>query len=468
MYVKNTFIEIAHDDGKTATSSHLPAAAVKRSTSTPPNISIEIEWRERFDLKPKTEYLLAEEVCATPCIFSPRSDYSTAASSERNGMTLPTYAPTSSDSECATDASSPAFSASFPHSDQVALDAVVAAAEQESPRRETSETQDGISTGELKDFCITLNKGDGTSLGIDVDRSDGITLFIRCVKAGLVARWNQNHPDLQVMEGDRIVKVNSISGSALELLRECRRRNVLQIRVLRNARPELLAALVSAFCTAHNVQTADKAPPAAGVSSSSAVVPAAASQAGHQRRSCGRRVDSCNKVVPVPKEAQSTTPTGQRQPAQALSSTLTIADPSALICIEVSAVLRSVAQTLTFNPKVKSVHMVEGAMGSSSAINVELPPSHDHDDVQGISALAKSTFLEAAAQSQNTYIVGYLGTPFCAVGDLSFRCTIARVPDNTTACWDFYQKGFCPRPSSCRWCHPEGANLMTVWVNLKL
>lgn len=172
--------------------------------------------------------------------------------------------------------------------------------------------------------------------------------------------------------------------------------------------------------------------------------------------------------VPALKKAQSTTPTGQRQPAQALSSTLTVVDPTALICIEVSAVLRSVAQSLTFNPKVKSVHMLEGAMGSSSAINVELPPSLDHDDIQGISAFAKSTFLEAAAQSQNTYIVGYLGTPFCAVGDLSFRCTIARVPDNTNACWDFYQKGFCPRPSSCRWCHPEGSNLMTVWVNLKL
>jgi hypothetical protein len=132
---------------------------------------------------------------------------------------------------------------------------------------------------------------------------------------------------------------------------------------------------------------------------------------------------------------------------------------------EVTAVLRSVAQSLSFSHMVKGVHIFEGAMGSSSALNVE---PHSAEDAQAILALLKSTLLESAASSQSTYIVGYLATPFCAVGDSSFRCTIAKVPNGANACWDFYQKGFCPRPSSCRWCHPEGSDLMTVWVNLKL
>jgi len=143
--------------------------------------------------------------------------------------------------------------------------------------------------------------------------------------------------------------------------------------------------------------------------------------------------------------------------------------PAAQAMDEVSSVLRSVARAVTFSPlgKVKNVQVMEGTMGSSSAINIEVMPSYVPGDAQGLCALVKSSLLDAAAQSENVYLVGYLANPFCAVGEASFRATIAKVPDEDNACWDFYQKGFCPRPSSCRWYHPEGVDLMTILVNLK-
>jgi len=85
---------------------------------------------------------------------------------------------------------------------------------------------------------------------------------------------------------------------------------------------------------------------------------------------------------------------------QAVSPTMntgnfTVAKQSGAPCSEVTTVIRSVARAITFSPmrKVKSVQVMEGAMGSSSAINIELQPGHRADDILNVSALAKSTLL---------------------------------------------------------------------------
>jgi len=492
VYVKNTFIEAVQDPDEASSCLSLlpPPTAAKRSSSAPPKMVEEERDHQGLELKLKADYC-----CVTPDILSARSDYSTTASS--SGMHPHRIVAPASDSDSATDTSTPGFQDAKASSERKTLWSLVEPCD-EGSTPETTDTEDQtvkadpedcIGTEELRDFSITLNKADGATLGIDVDRSDGITLYIRSVTpGGLVERWSKANPELAVMEGDRIVKVNSISGSALELLRECRRRDVLQMRVLRNARPELLAALVAAFCAA---ATMPSGTPTAGRQSKKASGPAASeiqrSARGKKQNlrleaavsddsrcgTCGSGDWASKKEVSMPRTAPMAPLVDGQRPmlnvqAQAFNPLPAINHGACSEAfMEVSGMLRSAAHALSFDPKVKSVHMVEGTMGSSSAINIELQPACGSDILMGVSALAKSTLLDAAAASQNTYIVGYLETPFYAVGENAFRATVAKVPDSDSACWDFYQKGFCPRPSSCRWCHPSAADLMTVWVNLK-
>merc|ERR1712032_254171 len=55
-------------------------------------------------------------------------------------------------------------------------------------------------------------------LGMDVDRSDNMTLLIVDVRDGLVKQWNVEHPDDAVQKGDRIVEVNGVYGNAHAML----------------------------------------------------------------------------------------------------------------------------------------------------------------------------------------------------------------------------------------------------------
>jgi len=88
---------------------------------------------------------------------------------------------------------------------------------------------------------------------------------------------------------------------------------------------------------------------------------------------------------------------------------------------------------------------------------------------------AKDALLTFAASSQNTYVMGYEQTPFKdwvehgSPMTCGFSATIGIVPaeHQDTACWDTYQKGFCPRPATCRWCHPEDWDMSNVCFTLK-
>mmetsp|Transcript_13774 Transcript_13774/g.39660 ORF Transcript_13774/g.39660 Transcript_13774/m.39660 type:complete len:144 (-) Transcript_13774:29-460(-) len=71
-------------------------------------------------------------------------------------------------------------------------------------------------------FYINIDKSAGAKLGIDVDPSDGVTLLVDEVTGGLVGDWNQAHPDMKVMKGDRVVEVNGHKGDVSLLVAECK------------------------------------------------------------------------------------------------------------------------------------------------------------------------------------------------------------------------------------------------------
>lgn len=80
-----------------------------------------------------------------------------------------------------------------------------------------------------KEVMICFSNINGTDLGFTSDCSSGYSYTVESVMpGGFLQQWNELHsdrPDLQVAEGDRIVKVQpGISGSADNIISECRRR----------------------------------------------------------------------------------------------------------------------------------------------------------------------------------------------------------------------------------------------------
>lgn len=83
-------------------------------------------------------------------------------------------------------------------------------------------------------------------------------------------------------------------------------------------------------------------------------------------------------------------------------------------------------------------------------------------------SIVKMMLLDAAANSENTYVMGYQEQPFTQIGQEGFSCKLASVPalQEKMTCWDTFQKGYCPRPRTCRWCHPSEEGMAKVIVML--
>jgi len=125
----------------------------------------------------------------------------------------------------------------------------------------------------------------------------------------------------------------------------------------------------------------------------------------------------------------------------------------------------SIAQASVFScPHVSSVQIVkpESRQTMVTSIVVSFHPGKvwAHD----VRTLAKNALLEAAGKSEQIFILGSGVDAFFEDSDLGFTATIGRVPVDCqhSICWDFWQKGFCQRLSTCRWCHPVSSELMDV------
>jgi len=125
----------------------------------------------------------------------------------------------------------------------------------------------------------------------------------------------------------------------------------------------------------------------------------------------------------------------------------------------------SVAQASVLScPHVLSVQIVKPVVHETrmTSIVVSYHPGKvwEHD----VRTLAKNAFLEAAEKSQQVFILGHGVEPFVDECQFGFTATIGSVPVDCqhAICWDFWQKGFCQRLSTCRWCHPVSSDLMDV------
>mmetsp|Transcript_57608 Transcript_57608/g.149727 ORF Transcript_57608/g.149727 Transcript_57608/m.149727 type:complete len:139 (-) Transcript_57608:21-437(-) len=82
----------------------------------------------------------------------------------------------------------------------------------------------------------------------------------------------------------------------------------------------------------------------------------------------------------------------------------------------------------------------------------------------------KKTLLDASLSSENTYVLGYGAQPFkddAWDGGAGFVATLSYLPPSraSSACWDTYQHGYCPRRAKCWWSHPCDVDTHRVHIS---
>jgi len=134
---------------------------------------------------------------------------------------------------------------------------------------------------------------------------------------------------------------------------------------------------------------------------------------------------------------------------------------------EVTTVIANAVEVLSKAVGISSVRVRDGGMGGTTMIVGQ--SSSSNPDAVWVFALVKDALLDSAKHSENTYIVGYDAQPFHNLDPWSFSANVACMPKThqDTACWDTYEKGVCPRCSTCRWDHPSGVDQMRVIVMIQ-
>eukprot|EP00746_Dinoflagellata_sp_MGD_P114793 gnl/MRDRNA2_/MRDRNA2_51137_c0_seq1.p1 gnl/MRDRNA2_/MRDRNA2_51137_c0~~gnl/MRDRNA2_/MRDRNA2_51137_c0_seq1.p1 ORF type:complete len:181 (-),score=25.45 gnl/MRDRNA2_/MRDRNA2_51137_c0_seq1:115-657(-) len=87
-------------------------------------------------------------------------------------------------------------------------------------------------------WMVSFDRSEGADLGIKIMLSDSHGLIIKDVISGLVREYNEMQSDARcaLMNGDRITGVNGVGGSAIAMLRECQKNQVLNLAMERDAK----------------------------------------------------------------------------------------------------------------------------------------------------------------------------------------------------------------------------------------
>lgn len=133
---------------------------------------------------------------------------------------------------------------------------------------------------------------------------------------------------------------------------------------------------------------------------------------------------------------------------------------------DIDIVLASVRKVLDSTPGVVGTELVLGTAGNITNMYVGMLPNASVSMQASVISTAKTTFLEAAACSNNVYVLGYEATPFEDIpSGTGFAATLATVSTSQcSACWETYQQGVCPRGKTCKWKHPGRDQMQPIRV----
>lgn len=110
-------------------------------------------------------------------------------------------------------------------------------------------TRSVVEKGEGIELAITVDKTGTMPLGIQWRPDAGQMLQVISIEKGsLVDGWNQKHRNQAVKIGDRIVEVNSVSGQARQLIEECQKDQLLEMKLRRIPERQCACDVVSFSC----------------------------------------------------------------------------------------------------------------------------------------------------------------------------------------------------------------------------
>jgi len=131
-----------------------------------------------------------------------------------------------------------------------------------------------------------------------------------------------------------------------------------------------------------------------------------------------------------------------------------------------AGLVASIKELLMLAPGVVSVEVQSGSVGTLTTISIKLDSTIAA--VDSVKYAAKMVFLDAAANSESVYVLGYAAEPFTDLNESVFATMFATLPRSweCSACWDTYQYGTCQRGKSCKKWHPGKTELHPVRVTV--
>jgi len=103
-----------------------------------------------------------------------------------------------------------------------------------SPQDSTDGGDDVALVSEQGNYNVTLDKGSGKKLGLDVDyMPERSVLPVMAITGDLAAAWNAANSKAAIKKGDSIINVNGSSGNVVDMLDLCKHKTVLELKLVR-------------------------------------------------------------------------------------------------------------------------------------------------------------------------------------------------------------------------------------------
>jgi len=105
----------------------------------------------------------------------------------------------------------------------------------EEPDEQVESGRRSSRSGQLaEEFTISVDRTAGQRLGVDVRHEGDAVLVVKEVsEGGLFQQWNDSNPSAALKVGDRIVAANGVRESAVGMVAECEKKQVLEFKVQR-------------------------------------------------------------------------------------------------------------------------------------------------------------------------------------------------------------------------------------------
>jgi hypothetical protein len=129
------------------------------------------------------------------------------------------------------------------------------------------------------------------------------------------------------------------------------------------------------------------------------------------------------------------------------------------------AVVNAAYYALLSSGQTHKIKIDQGAQGSSSTLIVaELQSGHRSRCYDVVHAARRA--LEDVTSNSKSVALLSKRVQRDDRGGYSLRSSVACIPEDMEdrVCWDLFQKGHCPRRTTCKWYHPQESDIFKVKI----